>query len=242
MKSLLVTRPQEDSIIIKETLTNLGFNIYIEPMFSIKYLPVKLNLEYFDLIISTSKHSIIALSKISKNRTQPIITVGDNTKQVAEKLGFSSVTSLNGNIHDIISYIHNNSHLKFLYIRGQEITYDLKEIFSNNTIKFYEIILYSTIDKQSLSNHCYKLLFHNRISGILFYSSRTATIFMDLIKKHNIGHKTSSITVYAMSQKIAETVNNISWKSIKTSDKPTNKSLISLISSDMKIIKESTLD
>ncbi|GAT75418.1 hypothetical protein EHRUM4_06380 [Ehrlichia ruminantium] len=189
MKSLLVTRPQEDSIIIKETLTNLGFNIYIEPMFSIKYLPVKLNLEYFDLIISTSKHSIIALSKISKNRTQPIITVGDNTKQVAETLGFSSVTSLNGNIHDIISYIHNNSHLKFLYIRGQEITYDLKEIL-----------------------------------------------------KHNIGHKTSSITVYAMSQKIAETVNNISWQSIKTSDKPTNKSLISLISSDMKIIKESTLD
>ncbi|WP_236715368.1 hypothetical protein [Ehrlichia ruminantium] len=45
-----------------------------------------------------------------------------------------------------------------------------------------------------------------------------------------------------MSQKIAETVNNISWQSIKTSDKPTNKSLISLISSDMKIIKESTLD
>ncbi|QGR02602.1 uroporphyrinogen-III synthase [Ehrlichia ruminantium] len=234
MKSLLVTRPQEDSITIKEILTKLGFNIYIEPMFSIKYLPTKLNLEHFDSIISTSKHSIIALSKITKNRTQPIITVGDNTKQVAEKLGFLSVTSLNGNIYNIISYIQNNIKLRFLYIRGQEVTYNLKDTFNNNNMIFHEVILYSTIDRQSLSKHCYNALFHNKISAILFYSSRTASIFINLIKKHNIAHKTSNIIVYAMSDKIAEAVNNVSWKSIKISDKPTNKSLISLISSDIK--------
>ena len=235
MKSLLVTRQQEDSIIIKEILTKLGFNIYIEPMFLIKYLPVNLNLEYIDLIISTSKHSIIALSKTVKNRNKPIITVGDNTKQVAKKLGFLSVTSLNGNISDVISYIKNNTKLRFLYIRGQQVTYNLKDIFSNDKIRFHEMILYSTIDTQSLSKDCYNVLLHNKISGILFYSSRTATIFIDLIKKHNIDHKTSSITVYTMSQKIAETVNNVSWKSIKISDKPTNESLISLISSDIKL-------
>ncbi|AHX08165.1 uroporphyrinogen-III synthase [Ehrlichia chaffeensis] len=228
MKSLLVTRPKKDSIKIKEYLNKQGFNVYIEPLFSIKYLITKININNFDLIISTSQHSIIALSKITKNWNIPIVTVGNNTMNTAQELGFTSVKSLNGNIDNVISYIKNHNRANILYIRGKEVTYNLKKSF-NHYHNFQEIILYNTIDRKYLSKCCYNALLQNKISGILLYSSRTAKILIELIAKHNIQDKTRDITIYAMSDKIASTAKQACWKAIKTSDQPTNKSLLSLI-------------
>ena len=231
MKSLLVTRPKKDSIKIKEHLSKLGFNVHIEPMFSIKYLAAKINIEDFDFIISTSQYSIIALSKITKNRNKLIITVSNNTMQIAEKLGFTSIKSLNGNVNDIISYLKHYNGNNVLYIRGKEITCNLKDMFINRIKNFQEIILYNTIDRKYFSKSCHNLLLKNKISGILFYSSRTADIFIELIKKHNMEDKVGSIIIYAMSHKIAEAAKKVRWKNIKIPDKPTNQSLLSLISS-----------
>ena len=231
MNSLLVTRPKKESEKVKEYLSKLGFNIYIEPMFSIKYLTTKINVENFDFIISTSQHSIIALSKTTKNRDKTIITVGNNTMQIAENLGFTSTKSLNGNVNDMISYLKNYNGSNVLYIRGKDITCNLKKILVNNIKNFQEVILYRTVDRKRFSNSCYNLLLQDKIDGILFYSPRTADIFIELIKKHNIEEKTKNITIYVMSNKIAEIAKKVSWKNIKITNKPTNQSLMSLISS-----------
>ena len=228
MKSLLVTRPKKDSIKIKAHLNKLGFNVYIEPMFSIKYLIAKINVKDFDFIISTSQHSIIALSKITKNRDINIITVGNNTMNIAQELGFTSVKSLNGNINDVISYIKNHNKANILYIRGKKVTYNIKKNFDYYK-NFQEIILYNTIDRKYFSNRCYNALSQNKILGILLYSSRTAKILIELIKKHNIQDKIGDITIYAMSNKIADIAKTVCWKTIKVSDQCTNKSLLSLI-------------
>ncbi|AAZ68581.1 uroporphyrinogen-III synthase [Ehrlichia canis] len=235
MKSLLVTRPEKDSIKIKESLNKLGFNVYIEPMFSIKYLTAKITLKDFDLIICTSQHSIIALSKITKNRDITIITVGNNTMHIAQELGFTFVKSLNGNINDVVSYLQNYSKSNILYIRGKEVTYNLKKTF-NHYKNFQEIILYNTIDRTHFSKCCYSAFLGNKISGVLLYSSRTAEILIELIKKYNIQDKISNITAYTMSNKIANTAKNVHWKTIKISDQPTNESLLSLISNNIRNI------
>ncbi|MGN7618524.1 MAG: uroporphyrinogen-III synthase [Ehrlichia sp.] len=230
MKSLLVTRPRKDSIKIKEHLNKLGFDVHIEPMFSIRYLTAKINIEDFDFIISTSQYSIIALSKITKNRHKLIITVGNNTMQIAEKLGFTFIKSLSGNVNDMISYLKHYKGNNVLYIRGKDVTCNLREISVNYVKNFHEVILYNTIDRKHLSKSCHNLLLQNKIAGILFYSSRTVEIFIELIKKHNMEDKVGSIIIYAMSHKIAETAKKLCWKNIKISDKPTNQSLLSLIS------------
>ena len=237
MKSLLVTRPKEDSLKIKEYLSKIGFNVYIEPMFSIKHLRAKIDVEDFDFIISTSQHSIIALSKITKNRNKLIITAGHNTMQIGEKLGFTSIKSFNNNVNGIISYLKHYNGNNVLYIRGKEITCNLKNMFINRIKNFQEVIVYNTIDRKYFSKNCYNLLLQDKISAILFYSSRTADIFIELIKKHNMEHKAASIIIYVISNKVAETAKKVCWKNIKISDNPTNQSLLSLIASST-LVKE----
>ncbi|MDX5527044.1 MAG: uroporphyrinogen-III synthase, partial [Wolbachia endosymbiont of Andrena nigroaenea] len=103
MKSILLTRPLLDSFSTRNILRKYGYKVFIEPVFTIKYLNPDISAYEFDVVISTSKNSVKAFSQICKEDDFPIITVGNSTMQAAKNLGFSDIISADSNVDGLIS-------------------------------------------------------------------------------------------------------------------------------------------
>lgn len=227
---LLLTRPLLDSKKTKSILKKYGHRVYIEPMFKIKYLNTKLA-QNFDVILSTSSNGIRSLSRISQERDCSIITVGNGTMRVAREFGFTSVVSANGNVRDLVSYIREfyPQELKFLYVRGEEISFNLKKALTEKGFSVEEAILYEAINRKKLTEKCKKFLMTNSIDGILFFSTRTAKTFCSLVERSNLLDSIKNITAYSMSKKITENLASYCWKNIITSSQPTQESILNCI-------------
>ncbi|MDG7056530.1 MAG: uroporphyrinogen-III synthase [Wolbachia endosymbiont of Meromenopon meropis] len=234
MKSILLTRPLSDSLDTRNALRRYGYKVYIEPLFTIKYLQPNISTCQFDVVISTSKNSIKAFSQICKVDDFPIITVGSSTMQTAKDLGFSDIISAEGNVESLVSFIKNHYSItvKFLYIRGQEVSCDLKKRLSKESFNIKELILYKTIIKKNLTHRCKNLLLSTKIDSIAFFSSQSARIFCSLILKSGLSHSISDIVAYSMSKNIADSLKSIKWKKVTTSRLPTKESLIDAINRD----------
>ncbi len=227
---LLLTRPSLDSIKTKNILKKYGHKVYIEPMFKIKHLQTRL-VQDFDIIISTSSNGIRALNKISQERSCSVITVGNSTMEVARELGFANVTSSNGNVNNLILYLkeHRLQKFKLLYVRGKEISCDLKKVLTEDGFIVEEVILYESINRQKLTRKCKDFLLANMIDGILFFSVKTAKTFCSLVVQSDLLNGIKDIIAYSMSQKITESLSIYNWQNIITSSRPTQESLIKII-------------
>lgn len=180
MKSILLTRPLLDSFNTRNILRKYGYKVYIEPVFTIKYLNPDISTHEFDVVLSTSKNSVKAFSQICKVDDFPIITVGNSTMQAAKNLGFSDIISADSNVDGLISFIkaHYSSAIKFLYIRGQEVSCDLKKRLSEEDFNVREVVLYKTIIKRSLTNRCKNLLLDGKIGSVAFFPHRQQGCFV----------------------------------------------------------------
>ncbi|WP_395463078.1 uroporphyrinogen-III synthase [Wolbachia endosymbiont of Cantharis cryptica] len=234
MKSILLTRPLLDSLNTRSALRKCGYKVYIEPIFTIKYLQPDISVYEFDVVISTSKNSVKAFSQVCRVDDLPIITVGNSTMQAAKDLGFSDIISADSNVDGLISFIknHYSRAVKFLYIRGQEVSCDLKKRLSEDSFNVREVILYKTIIKRSLTNRCKNLLSGGKINSVAFFSSQTARIFCSLVLKSGLSHAMGNVIAYTMSKNIADSLKSIKWKKIITSRLPTQESLIDIINKD----------
>ncbi|WP_425384802.1 uroporphyrinogen-III synthase [Wolbachia endosymbiont (group A) of Sturmia bella] len=234
MKSILLTRPLLDSFNTRNILRKYGYKVYIEPVFTIKYLNPDISAHEFDVVISTSKNSVKAFSQICKVDDFPTITVGNSTMQAAKNLGFSDIISADSNVDGLISFIkaHYSSAIKFLYIRGQEVSCDLKKRLSEEDFNVREVVLYKTIIKRSLTNRCKNLLLDGKIGSVAFFSSQTARVFCSLVLKSGLSHVMNNTVAYTMSKNIADSLKLIKWKKIITSRLPTGESLIDIINKD----------
>ncbi|APR98243.1 uroporphyrinogen-III synthase [Wolbachia endosymbiont of Folsomia candida] len=234
MKSILLTRPLLDSLETRSALKRYGYKVCIEPIFTIKYLHPDISADEFDVVISTSKNSVKAFSHICKVDDLSIITVGNSTMQIAKDLGFSHILSADSNVDGLVAFIkvHYSSEIRFLYIRGQEVSCDLKKRLSDENFHVREVILYKTIIKKSLTNRCKNLLLDGKIDSVAFFSAQTARIFCSLILKSGLSHVTSNITAYTMSKNITDSLKSIKWKKIITSRLPSQESLVDIINKD----------
>ncbi|OEY86360.1 uroporphyrinogen III synthase [Wolbachia pipientis] len=231
MKSILLTRPLLDSLDTRYALKKCGYKVYIDPILTLKYLHPNISEYEFDVVISTSKNSVRAFSHIHKVDDLSIVTVGNSTMQTAKDFGFADVISADGNVDSLILLIKSlySREVKFLYIRGQEISCDLKKKLSDAGFNIKEVILYKMIAKKNLSHRVKNLLLTGKVNDIIFLSVHTAIVFCSLILKNQLSDIMADMVAYAMSKNIADSLKAIKWKRILISRLPTKESLIDII-------------
>ena len=96
MKNILITRSQNRSKKLKDTLEDLGFKVFIEPLFSIKknlldiYL-LKKEVPQISNILISSANAIYILQKLKIPKETPIYTVGLSTATKIKTLGYKNI-------------------------------------------------------------------------------------------------------------------------------------------------------
>ncbi|MEH0831366.1 uroporphyrinogen-III synthase [Anaplasma bovis] len=226
---LVVTRAMGDSIRTRDKLIELGFDVFIEPMFEVEYLDFgTVSLDKYDVIAITSRYGIDALSSLTDVRSISIVTVGDATKAYAESLGFRDVTSVAGVATDLSNHISLYAkNAKVLYARGVDIAHDLASTVRNAGVEVEELIVYRTMASSALSTEFCELLVTGKISGIVFYSKGAARTFVDLATKYNDCFYMTC--AYTLGSDYIETLGKYPWKGIYASKFPSEEALFQLL-------------
>lgn len=239
MKTALITRPKPEAIKLKKKLSQIDVKGVVEPLLEITFSKTsksqfKKIVERYNVqaIVLTSNNGAKALGKISKDYSLRVITVGDTTADEAREQGFYKVSSVDGDLIRLKRFIINNLDPEkgvIIYLSGNIISEDLGHNLGRNGFKVKRIIGYKASYAKKLSNKAVELLKNGKINYILFYSSKTSEVFLELIKYNNLPLTLRKIDVFCLSENIARIAKKISWKSINIAKEPTEKSLLELI-------------
>ena len=204
----VLTRPIEDSKRIKQSLENQGYEVIVNPLLEIKYKTNIFNPDKYEVLIFTSRHSIRYLEEkniFPKNKI--ICACGKSTFLEAKKFGTENTYILYSNVAELeenFVKISGIKEKKVLYLRGREITSDIASIFKDNGINIDDEIVYEANEINEFNNEFINELGTSQHLAILFYSIRTAQVYLQSMDKYNLSNKTSIIIAYCISKNVAD--------------------------------------
>jgi uroporphyrinogen-III synthase len=234
MTTALITRPLPEAEETAKILQDKGFSTIIDPLLTIHIRmdgasELEKSLQYpIQTIVLTSANGAKALGHITEKRELPILAVGASTAAAAKKLGFHKITVTGENVRLLMDHIVRSCPPKdgdILYISADVITVNLPSLLAAQGFAVKRIIGYYSEETTVLSEKTITLLENKSPSTALFYSKRTAEIFMQLAANYDLSH----ITAFALSPAIAEVLHAKQWQGIYSADHPTQESLMALI-------------
>lgn len=230
---VLLTRPVYSSESLAIRLQKIGVQTNIEPMFTIKYLTSEyIDFNAFQAIVFTSHNAVLAFKESYTAPDIPVFTVGDKTAEIAHDIGFKEVYSADGNLKKLAGTIKNTLkpiHKPLLYLCGKHLSGNLPADMNKMGFKVKKHEIYDAIASKNISIKTKTLLKDKKINYIPFYSSRSALIFIKLIKKENLESELSTVCALCLSPAIKDIIGSLPWKEVMTAQNPTQYDLFKLI-------------
>ncbi len=229
-RNFLLCRDLKSSSKVQKELKILGQKSSIYPLFKIDFLDYNFNDDIKNIII-TSQNVFFSkdISFWQKNFfDKNLYLIGESlvdycTKNnILYKKYFSNIT-------DLINSLDKSK--KYLYLRGRDITEELKEKF----IYLEEIICYQANYKLPNNDVFIDFLEKEKITDILFFSSYSSKNFLKIFKNNK--SFLSSYNFYCLSSKIADYfTEEIADNRIFIAKEPNLHSMLELIKDSCKII------
>ncbi|MCH2038027.1 MAG: uroporphyrinogen-III synthase [Rickettsiales bacterium] len=231
----LILRPKEDAEQTVEQLSAIGIRSVMSPLLTIIPCPDSVSKwrevakDSIELLIVTSANAIRMFADITDDRDLPLVTVGSNTAEIAKKLGFKNVQSADGNIENLKDFIleqYKEPTGAFVYLCGTVVSDDSTAFlrdknYSASSIEVYEALPVKKIDPVIIND-----LKNGVIDAILFHSARTAEIFSQIVKKAKLKEQFKSISIFCISQKVADEVASFEWKKVYVAASPNGDAMI----------------
>lgn len=231
MSHILITRPNPDGQILAAELEEFLFpqkmsgklhkNVVVsEPMLTIHPLVKKLKLkpEITDLIV-TSSRVFSLIENIQDYIDKPIWCVGDVTAEAAKSVGFKTIICAQRSAQDLLSKIvearkDNKASHHFVHIGGDTLHLDLAEALTKEGFQADRVIAYRILPAKEFSQQLITLIKDKKITLASFFSKRTAEVFVELAKKHQLNSDCKTIIALAHSEEIQKALDVMPWAKI----------------------------
>jgi len=234
---VVITRPEDSGRELAKELNDMGYSSLLCPMLRIVPLTVELpDFEPYSALVFTSPHGVRTFSTLSNFRNLPVYTVGDATKQNAEKAGFKTVYSAEGNVEALIDLLESHfqkSGGALLYLCAQDVASDLPAVFAGSKIKIDQKAIYQAQLTSHLPDNVITALKKNTPKSVLFFSTRTAENFVRLINEHNLKKHCTSLRAICMSTSVAVAARELGCERIKVAQTPDKDALLDELSKDI---------
>jgi len=190
MKNILITRSKNRSKKLKEALEILGYQVFIEPLFSIKKISVSFNFleqdskEISNILIS-SANAIYVLKELNIRKEATIYAVGSTTAEKIKKLGYNNVLypkkSSGLELYKII--IENVNPQIIHYFHGEKISFDFKRKLQKKGFEIKNFEVYKTSEIKNFSKNLRDFIVNHKFDEILIFSQNSLEIFNKIINK-----------------------------------------------------------
>ncbi|MBX7145842.1 MAG: uroporphyrinogen-III synthase [Alphaproteobacteria bacterium] len=229
---VLLTRPQDDSDILCQILATYDLNIQIEPLITINPIKnISINFDQIQALIFTSKNAIKAFASLYSERHIPIFVVGEGSSNIAQSYNFTQIICGSNNALSLVPLLETLDYRngKLLYLAGEMVAHDLITPLKLKKFEIEKIILYQALPLQELTPQTTMMIQSNFIHYIVFFSPRTAFIFVNLIKNdYKLVQACKNIFALCLSPEISKEIDLFSWKKILIASEANQNSLLSL--------------
>lgn len=228
---VLLTRPAHDAEVLAERLTAAGHEVILAPLLRIAYLAgPTIDLNSIAAVLLTSANGARALANRTAARDVAVFAVGDATARTARDLGFTNVTSAQGDVGDLIALVRRAlAPCRLLHVAASVSAGDLAEKLGEAGFTVERMIAYEARPADVLPAAAAQALRAGNVDAALFYSPRTARIFVDLVRQAGLEHTLIEVTAAALSDAVAATLQSLCWRRIVIAKEPTEAALLSAI-------------
>ncbi len=237
MRVVLLTRPLLLSSPSMARLRQLGYGVFHEPLLTIRPLAApRPSFTTRPVVIITSRvvFDVLASRKedVDVFLDAPCYCVGEKTAQAARSFGFTDIRRAVSDSEELARCLirQESKNLPILHIGGE----DRKETFYDKLreagwpeIRVWRV--YKAEAAKVLSQELLSLLFHNKIDAALFYSSRTACVFSELIRQNKVESCCSSLTAIGLSPSVLLSLTPLSFKALLAASVPTETDLMTCL-------------
>ena len=225
----LVTRPYEESQSLAEALAARGVGAVVEPMMEMRYRASPLDLASVQAILCTSANGVRALARVTSERGLPLLAVGETTASRARAEGFTAVASGDGAAADLVGLAAARlrpQNGRLLHVSGSVVAGDLVGALRARGFMIERSVLYEARPVGALSQPTVCALRHGMIDFALFFSPRTAKIFLSLAGIAGVAGCCRTITALAISSAADAALADLQWRDRRVAESPNQRGLL----------------
>ena len=218
---------------LAERLHGLGIETLIEPMLTIAPLAgAALEFRGVQAVLVTSANGARALAGATRRRDLSVFAVGEASAACARELGFAAVSAAGGDVdalaRRVIAELDPASGA-LLHVSGTARAGDLSGLLESAGFTTRRAVLYEARAVEALSPRCTRALEQGAIDGVLFFSPRTADIFVRLVRQADLAHSCRGIEAMCLSPAVAQCLGALEWRHLRTAAAPNQDSLLVLV-------------
>ena len=226
----LLSRPREESQSLAAALAVRDVSTVIEPMMEVHYcVAAALDLATVQAILCTSANGVRALARVTGERGLPLLAVGEATASRARAEGFTSVASADGAVTDLVRLAAARlrpQNGRLLQVAGNVVAGDLVGALRAHGFVIERRVLYEARPVERLSTAALRALRGRTIDFALFFSPRTAAIFVRLAGIAGVAGCCRTITSLAISAAADAVLTGLPWRDRRVAERPNQPALL----------------
>jgi uroporphyrinogen-III synthase len=211
-------------------LATRGVAALIEPLIEVRFpAPQVLNLAGVQATLCTSANGVRALARATRERGVTLLAVGDATASRARAEGFVAVESAGGDADDLARLAMrrlNPQQGPLLHVAGNVVAGDLAGALRAQGFSVEKRILYEARTAAALSPPAVDGLRAGAIAFALFFSPRTAAIFVRLAVVAGVADCCTRITALSISAEADAALATLPWCDRRIAERPNQPALL----------------
>lgn len=206
-------------------------SVFFSPVQDIHYSETDIPEDY-QAVVVTSAQGVKALAGLSADRTTPIICVGEQTAEAAQKESYAAIHIGDGtgaSLPDIIDTVCDKASGPVLYARGEKIAVDLGAALSERGFDVIQRVVYYADPHESLSEEVAAALTAGQARLVVFFSAATASHFIRLVEKAGLMRALTPTKALCLGGGMIESIKDLPFAAVIPAAHPSRAALIALI-------------
>lgn len=233
MTRMLVTRPQPDAQATVLRLRALDIEADAAPLMHRIAIDTPLPPpERFAALALTSANALRALADrgaVEAYRHLPVYAVGGRTASEAEALGFAKVHNADGALGDLVNLlVHAGIGGRVLHLAGRHLAGDLARSVEEHGVVVETVPVYVMAAAETLPEPVISDIEAGRFAAALFYSRRTAEIFVRLMGGRLSPAIRTGMEMLCLSEAVAEPLIRARCGRVSLADRPEDDAMMTL--------------
>ena len=233
---LLVTRPEQDSVVFKSELISLGHEVTIEPLLTISTVNTDdIDIDGAQALIATSRNGLRALAEgphIDEAKKLLLFAVGPGTAATARQLGFTSIVEGPSNARELVPIIAEHAEVNggpLVHLQGDTVAANFVDELHRLGFFVTQPIVYTTSVADRFASTTVASMRNKRIDGVVLLSPRTAQVYAGLVVQHNLTAACRGIVHFCISPAAASSLAELEGIPIKVAERPNLQEMLALI-------------
>lgn len=229
---LLLTRAVDDAARTREKLEAMGHQVMVSPVIEIVSTEASWPIGVVDAVVATSAHAFIKLPNglsSEARRLLPLFLVGERTEAAARVAGFvggptvaKTAAALAQEFRELAARPR-----RLVYLAGRDRKPDLEAAFADMGQAVDVVEVYGAHPCATPSQEAVRALQGNAVDGVLHFSRRSASLFVEVTKK--AGLDMGRPTHFCLSEDVAAPLRDAGYPAIEVALEPHEADLLALV-------------